>query len=160
MHFMDSPDFLNGLAIPGNNWFRRFAVTYALLISEPRYFSFKFLVERDWLRYFSNSDTITDAKMAILKVCAASPNPPTINFSWFPPMVAKYGFSDHPRKKSERLSYLKFHFEQFDSIIESIFLMVREIWRCQINDFPYCITKYCKFNNFGPIYLWSHWIME
>ena len=28
MHFRDSPDFLNGLRIPGNNWFRRFAVTY------------------------------------------------------------------------------------------------------------------------------------
>ena len=27
MHFRDSPDSLNGLGIPGNNWFRRFAVT-------------------------------------------------------------------------------------------------------------------------------------
>ena len=29
MHFRDSPDSLNGLRIPGNIWFRRFAVTYA-----------------------------------------------------------------------------------------------------------------------------------
>ena len=28
MHFRDSPDSLNGLEIPGNIWFRRFAVTY------------------------------------------------------------------------------------------------------------------------------------
>ena len=28
MHFRDSPDSLNGLGIPGNIWFRRFAVTY------------------------------------------------------------------------------------------------------------------------------------
>ena len=30
MHFRDSPDSLNGLEIPGNNWFCRFAVTYIL----------------------------------------------------------------------------------------------------------------------------------
>ena len=29
MHFRDSPDSLNGLGIPGNIWFSRFAVTYA-----------------------------------------------------------------------------------------------------------------------------------
>ena len=29
IHFWDSPDSLNGLGIPGNNWIRRFAVTYA-----------------------------------------------------------------------------------------------------------------------------------
>ena len=28
MHFRDSPDALNGLGIPGNNWFHRFTVTY------------------------------------------------------------------------------------------------------------------------------------
>ena len=28
MHFRDSPDSLSGLGIPGNIWFRRFAVTY------------------------------------------------------------------------------------------------------------------------------------
>ena len=28
IHFRDSPDSLNGLGISGNNWFRRFAVTY------------------------------------------------------------------------------------------------------------------------------------
>ena len=29
MHFRDSPDSLNWLEIPGNIWFRSFAVTYA-----------------------------------------------------------------------------------------------------------------------------------
>ena len=28
MHFSDSPNFLNGLGIPRNIWFRNFAVTY------------------------------------------------------------------------------------------------------------------------------------
>ena len=30
MHFKDSPDSVNGLGIPGNIWFRRFAVTHTL----------------------------------------------------------------------------------------------------------------------------------
>ena len=28
MHFRDSPESLNVLGIPGNNWFRRYTVTY------------------------------------------------------------------------------------------------------------------------------------
>ena len=28
MHFRDSPDSLSGFGIPGNIWFRRFAVAY------------------------------------------------------------------------------------------------------------------------------------
>ena len=31
MHFRDCPNSLNGLGIPGNIWFRRYAVTYTVL---------------------------------------------------------------------------------------------------------------------------------
>ena len=33
-HFKDFPDYLNGLRIPGNIWFRRFAVTYACICTD------------------------------------------------------------------------------------------------------------------------------
>ena len=37
MHFRDSPDSLNGLRIPGNIWFRRFAVTYTSIYISSKY---------------------------------------------------------------------------------------------------------------------------
>ena len=41
MHFRDSPDFLNGLGIPGNNWFHRFTVTYTAKILEDIVFLYE-----------------------------------------------------------------------------------------------------------------------
>ena len=34
MHFRDTPDSLSGLEIPGNIWFRRFAVSHTLAVHE------------------------------------------------------------------------------------------------------------------------------
>ena len=50
-----------------------------------------------------------DTKKAIFKVRRAGTNLPTPHCSEFPPMVAKYRFSNHTCKISERISYPKFH---------------------------------------------------
>jgi len=68
--------------------------------------------------------------------------------------VAKYWSWDHAEINFRRIippviSLWVF----FRSMIDSIFLMVRETWGCQIDYFHYCITIYSIFNNFRPKYL-------
>ena len=45
MNFRDSPDSLNGLGIPGNIWFQRFAVTYMHQYQKKKVFILPFTAE-------------------------------------------------------------------------------------------------------------------
>ena len=69
MHFRDSPDSLNRLGIPGNNWFRRFTVTYTRIYSllmkiysndqrlvHIKFCSYEFFFNTDRLAYWCRQD--------------------------------------------------------------------------------------------------------
>ena len=72
-------------------------------------------------------------------------------FQWISPMVAKYGFSDHAENSFKTLTPSKISLWLILlSEIDSIFLMVREIWGCQNGDSHYCITIFANSITLDP----------
>ena len=69
-------------------------------------------------------------------------------------MVATYGFSGDSEKNLGTLipSDISLRIILL-SMIDSIFLMVREIWGYKMDDFYYCITIYYRYLHFRPIFL-------
>ena len=134
MNFRDSPDSLNGLGIPGNNWFRRFTITYIYIIHDYMYICTYFFLE--FIYFFSLQYWIFVTWLLFVKTMVMYH---LFEMCWLITVKLIYWFCN----------------DQFDHVIFVIYFKFHEGYIRFIVNISYFYTGRNMFSS-----LWKYWVYD